>query len=271
MCTIPFLNRFCRESYNNPVEVYETLRRRGMDLVTITDHDSIDSVESLRKYPEFFLSEEVTCTTPAGNEIHVGVYDITEAQHGALQSRRHDLPAFAAYAREQDLFFSINHVFSSLTGARSEDDFAFFEEFFPAVESRNGQIPRFCNNAASEFAERLRKPVIAGSDSHTLACVGLTYTEVRGARNKQEYLGGLRRAAARVHGPSGTYWNLTRAVAEIGCKMVREAPWTLPLAPLLFAVPFVTLANYVRELHFAARWSQRLVESAPLCEELPGS
>jgi hypothetical protein len=36
MCTVPVLNRICRESYSEPRHVYETLKSRGMDLVTVT-------------------------------------------------------------------------------------------------------------------------------------------------------------------------------------------------------------------------------------------
>src|ERR1700676_653314 len=75
MCTVPVLSRICRESYNPPLAVYEILKRRGMDLVTVTDHDSIDAVEPLRRHPDFFLSEEVTCRMPSGTELHVGVYE----------------------------------------------------------------------------------------------------------------------------------------------------------------------------------------------------
>ena len=39
-CTSPVLRAFCRESYSDPAQVYETLQRRGMDLITLTDHDS---------------------------------------------------------------------------------------------------------------------------------------------------------------------------------------------------------------------------------------
>src|SRR6185503_10318641 len=76
MCTVPLLSAVCRESYNEPAAVYAKLKRLGMDLVTITDHDSIDSVECLRSRPDFFLSEEVTCRLPSGTSLHVGVYDI---------------------------------------------------------------------------------------------------------------------------------------------------------------------------------------------------
>src|SRR5579864_7728836 len=100
MCTIPVLRRICRESYNDPDAVYETLKRRGMNLVTVTDHDSIDAAEKLRRYPDFFLSEEVTCTTPSNTEIHVGAYNINDRDHVELQRRRKDVPALAAYLQE---------------------------------------------------------------------------------------------------------------------------------------------------------------------------
>src|ERR1700680_1817663 len=115
MCNIPVLKAVCGESYNQPLAVYEKLKRLGMDLVTITDHDSIDAVEALRSRPDFFLSEEVTCSLPSGGELHVGVDDITDRDHIEIQRRRNDFPSLAAYLYERDLFFSANHVFSSLT------------------------------------------------------------------------------------------------------------------------------------------------------------
>src|ERR1700732_1946084 len=120
-CHIPLLKRICRESHNDPEAVYQALKRRGMDLVTITDHDSIDAAESLRRYPDFFLSEEVTCTMPSGTEMHAGVYGIEEYDHIELQRRRHDVESLRAYAVERRLFVSVNQLYSSLTGPRTED------------------------------------------------------------------------------------------------------------------------------------------------------
>ena len=45
MCTLPLLRAICRECYSEPEAVYETLRRGGMDLVTVSDHDSIGAAE----------------------------------------------------------------------------------------------------------------------------------------------------------------------------------------------------------------------------------
>ena len=53
-CTTPIVGKFCRESYSDPEEVYSALQRRGMNLFTLTDHDSIEGSESLRRHPRFF-------------------------------------------------------------------------------------------------------------------------------------------------------------------------------------------------------------------------
>lgn len=257
MCTVPLLGRICRESYNDPEQVYDTLKRRGMDLVTVTDHDCIDAVETLGRKPDFFLSEEVTTVTPDGNGLHVGVYGITERHHVGLQARRGDFFALLAYIREQDLLFSVNHVFSSLTGRRSQDDFNFFASLFPAIETLNGQIPRSLNRSASAFAAQWRKAAVGGSDAHTIGGLARTYTEVRDARSPGEFLSHVGLGHSHVGGESGDYWKLTRAIWEIGCSMGCETPWTAVLAPLLLVVPLVTAGNLIRELVFNYRWSKR--------------
>lgn len=258
MCTVPLLDRICRESYNPPEQLYETLKRRGMDLVTVTDHDSIDASEALRRHPDFFLSEEISCTTPSGTQLHVGVYDISERQHVELQRRRNDLPVLIAYLKEQRIFFAINHVFSSLTGPRTDHDFALFEEHFPAIETRNGQMLAASNVAAAELAARWQKACVAGSDSHTRHSLGLTYSEVPEAQTRGEFLQALRSGIGEVHGVSGNCWNLTRTVLSIGASLIRERPWAFPLVPLMALVPFITLTNSVLETRFTRKWAARL-------------
>src|SRR6202012_2224437 len=43
-----------------PEEVYELAKRRGMDFVTITDHDTIDGVMQIADRADVFVSEELT-------------------------------------------------------------------------------------------------------------------------------------------------------------------------------------------------------------------
>ena len=262
MCTVPVLDRICRESYNDPREVYDLLKRRGMDLVTVTDHDSIDAAESLRHHPDFFLSEEVSVTLPSGRRLHVGVYDIEERDHTQLQCRRDDFPSFLAYLDERRLLFSVNHAFSGLTGRRTASDFEDFASLFPAVETLNGAMLAAANRHARAMASAFRKIAIAGSDSHTLDHLGRTFTEVHGARSPREFLSGLKRGASTVHGESGDYGKLTRAVWKIGFSMMRERPWTVALSPLAALVPIVTFVNLLQEIAFAQKWGRTISDVA---------
>jgi predicted metal-dependent phosphoesterase TrpH len=268
MCTVPVLSRICRESYNDPREVYETLKRRGMDLVTVTDHDSIDASVSLSHHSDFFLSEEVSCTTEHGTHLHMGVYGIGERDHAHLQLRRDDLPRLIAFLNEKRLLFSINHLFSSLTGSRTEADFDDFSKNFPAVETRNGQMLDVANRYAADFAERNGRIPMAGSDAHTLASLGLTYTTVSGVRTPEEFLEGLKQGRSQAAGVSGDVWKLTKAVCSIGGSMVREKPWTAILTPLMAFVPAIMIVNYLLELSFAAKWGNRTVKTPVSAEAL---
>src|SRR5882672_6374577 len=191
MFTAPVLDRICRESYSDPTEVYNRLKRLGMSIVTLPDHDSIDAAEALRRHSDFFLSEEVTVRMPSGTELHLGVYGMAERDHVEIQRRRNDFIALLMYLTERRLFFSANHIFSGLTGRREAQDFQWLESYAPAFETRNGQMRPEANASATRLAARLGKIAIAGSDSHTIAGLGRTYTEVPGARTAKEFLAGL--------------------------------------------------------------------------------
>jgi predicted metal-dependent phosphoesterase TrpH len=258
-CTTPFARKFCRESYNDPEEVYDVLAARGMNLFTLTDHDSIDGAEKLRDRPGFFLSEELTCRMPSGTEVHIGVYDFHERQHEQLQQRRKDLVSLLMYLTERRIFFSVNHVFSSLTGPREREDFDWFCEYFPAFETRNSHMPEESNARAATLARKLGKIGLGGSDAHALPSVGTAYTEVPGAQDKEEFFAGLQRGLGRVHGESGGFRKLTRDVLMIAGEMMREKAWTVALSPLAVLIPAITLYTCVDERLFSRKWADEVL------------
>jgi predicted metal-dependent phosphoesterase TrpH len=264
-CTTRFVRTFCRESYSDPEEVFELLRRRGMTLFTLTDHDSIDGAEKLRRHRDFFLSEELTCRMPSGTEVHIGVYDFHERQHAQLLQRRNDLVSLLMYLTERKLFFTVNHVFSSLTGPRQLEDFRWFQEYFPAIETQNSQMLAKANAQASQLAKQWRKIAVGGSDAHALPSVGTAYTEVAGARDKDEFFEGLRSGMGRVGGESGCFSKLTRDVLIVAMEMMRENRWTALLAPLTMLVPAFTYWNYRDERAFCGQWSAHLLDKKEDC------
>src|SRR5437016_14479244 len=64
----------CPECYSSPAEVYAQAKRRGMDFITITDHDTTDGA-SLLSTNDCFVSEELTCWFPEDRcKMHVLVF-----------------------------------------------------------------------------------------------------------------------------------------------------------------------------------------------------
>ena len=119
---VPLLEHVGRECYSDPLEVYERAMARGMDLVTLTDHDTIDGALGLAHLPNTFVSEEVTVHLPGDRRLHVNAFDITEVQHQAIHARRTDAEALFAWLAENRIPASVNHLFSALTGSRETTD-----------------------------------------------------------------------------------------------------------------------------------------------------
>ena len=78
------------ECYTEPAAVYATAKARGMNLVTLCDHDTIDGALELRTVADdTFISEEVSARFPEdGCIVHTIVIDISESQHREIQALR---------------------------------------------------------------------------------------------------------------------------------------------------------------------------------------
>ena len=81
-----------------PEEVYELAKRRGMNFVTITDHDTVDGVLEIAGRPDVFISEELTASFRGEpQQVHVLCYGIAVEDHEWLQANRGDVEMCAAY------------------------------------------------------------------------------------------------------------------------------------------------------------------------------
>jgi hypothetical protein len=238
-----------------------------MDLVTLTDHDTIEGALEIASLPHTFVSEEVTCTLPSGRQLHVGVFDITERHHQRIARLRHDAEALFAYLDEQHLPACINHPLSALTGRRETVDLHLAVARLPLVEARNGMMSELLNGLAAQVGRGASRGLVGGSDAHTLASVARAFTMVPSARSRHEFLAGLRRGLTLPAGQSGGYRVVTADIARIVAGAYRAAvrdggggglEWVrlfglaaaLPFVPLL---PLITAGVYAREQLFARR------------------
>lgn len=100
----------CPESFSDPSAIYRQAKERGMDFVTITDHDSIDGVEKLRDRPDVLSGEELTCYFPEdGCKMHVLLWGITPADHLAVQSMNQDIYRVAEYIEYRRIAHAVAH------------------------------------------------------------------------------------------------------------------------------------------------------------------
>jgi predicted metal-dependent phosphoesterase TrpH len=212
-----------RDCYSEPEAVYATAKARGMDIVTITDHDSIDGcLEFLQRHPDaddFFISEEIECVFPGTDfKVHIGAYDIDETIHREIQPLRRNVYDAAAYLRSRGVFYVLNHPFFFFKDQMALPQYVGIAlETFPAFEVRNGTMLPEHNQLAEAIARasgggaHASIATIAGSDSHTLTGIGTTYTEVPGT-NRREFLANLRAGLGR---PGGVHGSAAREAREI--------------------------------------------------------
>lgn len=275
--TLPVLRHVALDSHSEPEQIYETARRRGMDLVAITDHDSIEGVLEISHRPGVLPGEEVTCRFPSGRIYHFGVLGLDQRQHVELQRRRDDLEALVAYVREQRLVAVLNHPFSPVIGPREPEDLLLGLEAASHVEVLNGMMPAPGNATAAAAARELGRSPVGGSDAHTLAGVGRAWTEVPGARDAAEFLAGLRAGAGVVRGTSAGWGRLTAAIAATArstyvenaraARRDRAAALRflalLVALPAMAAIPAATAIAHVRERALARVYARRFRERTP--------
>ena len=149
-----------------------------MDLVTITDHDSIDGcLELLNRYPDlenFVIGEEVSCRFPDGDiEVHLGVYGTTEALHRELQPLRGNVFDVIACLRAHDVFFTLNHLLHFYRGQAPLASYLRLALEVPALEVRNGAMLPEHNALIEQYAAHHARQAGASSAAATrIRCAG---------------------------------------------------------------------------------------------------
>ena len=193
----------CPESFAEPSQQYDLCKARGMSLVTLTDHDTIDGGLKLLDRPDFFLSEEITTIFPeAGCVMHVLAWNITPDQHGLIQERRADIYKLVEYLNREGIAHGLAHPLLSPNFKLTADLFEKILLLFPTLEAVNGltdgrieedlpamlrglDVPQIARLAAKHGLppngrEPHRKAFTGGSDDHVNRRSAGVHTEVEG-------------------------------------------------------------------------------------------
>jgi glycosyltransferase involved in cell wall biosynthesis/predicted metal-dependent phosphoesterase TrpH len=202
-----------------PEEVYELAKRRGMDFVTITDHDTIAGCLELEGRPDCFVSEELTARFAGEPQaVHVLCYGITPGDHEWLQANSGDVEACAAYLHDNGIACALAHPFFNVAAPLTRRHRRRLSELFPIWEVRNGSRAPELNMPAAVYVETHGGAGIGGSDDHAGVDIGRTFTEVPAAETPEEFLQHLRRGDAEAGGEQGSAAKWTHAAMALATR-----------------------------------------------------
>ena len=234
----------CPESYTEPVRIYEDARRKGMGLVTITDHNRIEGALSIAHLPGTFISEEVTSYFPEDRcKVHVLVFDINEAVHQDIQKIRENVYDLVGYLRRENLHHAVAHplfgvndritvpnfeklllLFRNfeINGARDAWQNDCLRQIIPSLGEEDIWRLADAHGIDPGYAQPWRKNLIGGSDDHGALYIASTHTQVEGATNLSEFLDGLENGAARALGASSTPRTMARTLYSIAYQYYKH-------------------------------------------------
>ncbi|MDR3603424.1 MAG: glycosyltransferase [Syntrophaceae bacterium] len=225
------------ESFTEPLYIYEITKKKGMSLVTITDHNCIEGCQEISGLKGVFISEEVTTYFPEdGCKLHVLVYNISEKDHHNIQKLRENVYSLVTYLNQKHIFHAWAHplyaVNSKLTVENFEKGLLLFKnlELNGARSEEQNECLRFLASSLNpEIVDRLskkhnltpieqmpwKKNLIGGSDDHGSLTLARCYTEVSEASDLGSFIMGIEHGASRAIGTKSTPLSLAHTIYSI--------------------------------------------------------
>lgn len=214
----------CPESFTEPLKIYERARARSMNMVTITDHNTINGSLEIAHLDKAFVSEEITTYFPEDRcKLHVLAYDITEEHHREFQKCRENVYDLITYLREQDIVHVLAHPLFAVNERLTPEHFERSLLMFNALEL-NGTRDEMQNSALRAIVDSLTpekidfladkhdlapygetpwvKSLTGGSDDHSGINIARVFTEVVGVNTPQEMLRAVTSGKGMVQGLS---------------------------------------------------------------------
>ena len=190
----------CGESYTPPRKIYDIARARGMNYVTITDHDTITGALEIAHLPQTFISEEISAYFPNDRcEVHVLAWNITEAQHKEITRLRQNIFELVPYLAEQGIAHACAHplcaannrltlshveqlilLFSvfELNGARNNVQNEALRKIVSALTPEATAKMEDRHGFGAHVAQPWLKSFVAGSDDHSSCNIARSSTVV---------------------------------------------------------------------------------------------
>ena len=235
----------CPESYTSPRMLYDIALSRGMNFVTITDHNSIDGALEIAHLPFTFISSEITAHFPEnGCKVHLVVLDVTEARFREIMVLRQNVYDLVAFLRQEEIAHFLAHPLyaqnDKLTLEIIEKCLLLFSTFevkngcrsrrFNAVTKRlvtsldEGSMNRLADrySLAPIGATPWKKGLVGGSDDHGGLFIARAHTTVHQAGTLPEFLDSVKNGGSWADGEDGGPLTMAHSMYGIAQSFYKE-------------------------------------------------
>ena len=233
------------ECYTQPRAVYDIARRRGMDFVTISDHNCISGALEIAHLPGVFVSNEITTYFPEDRcKIHVLAWNITERQFDDIQRARENIVDLRDYLWSERIVHSCAHPLYNINDRLTIAHFERLLLLFNVFESMNGGRNRRGNDMVRAVLDHLSqaqfdeiasrhditprgdapwiKGFTGGSDDHSGVFIAKAYTECAASNTAREFLGHVAARQSAARGLDGTPLSFAHSLYSIAYQYYRD-------------------------------------------------
>ena len=235
----------CPESFTEPKFIYETALKKGMDLVTITDHNTIEGALEIAHLPNTFLSSEITSYFPENRcKVHIVVLNINENHFLEILRLRQNIYELIGYLRENEIAHFIAHPLYELNGKLTVEIVEKMMLLFNIIETKSGArgktasvlIEKIIGSLTREKIEILanrhniepygttpwKKSTVGGSDDHSGVFIARAYTASTKAYGVQSFIKSIKDGDAFPEGCHGDPLTLAHSLYGIGYRFFKE-------------------------------------------------
>lgn len=235
-----------KESYTEPEFIFREAKRRGMDFVSITDHNRIDGALKLKElYPsDVIVGVEATTYFPEDMcKIHVLMYGIDELHFEVINHIRKDIYELRDYLQKEDIAHSVAHASYSVNGKLSIPHLEKLVLLFDHFETINGGRNKQSNLGWKNILDNLNadnmhdiyrkhriepfsqqpwiKGYTGGSDDHAGLFIGQSYTMAK-ARDVNSFLDCIKTKQSTAVGRHNDYHALAFTVYKIAYDFSKQ-------------------------------------------------
>ena len=236
------------ESFTDPLELYEAQRARGMDFVTVTDHNTLAGSLAIAHLPGTFLSTEFDSWFPEDEaRVHVVALGLDEATFAEADKARANVHELVACLREAGVVHYLAHPLFDMSGRLTPETVERMLLLFNVLEGRNGARTSRCNGLLRAIVATLTPERLwAMAERHGIEPYGETPWRKALTGGSDDHSGLFSASAYTVAGGDGTAEGFLRAIAAGDCDHGGADGDARLLAHSIYAASFWRIRELLR-------------------------